>query len=93
VRREDWEDAKTAGMRERMMEAISRLSAVWKKERAEREEARKNDAAGPTEVLDSSDDEVDIVDVTPTVVTEKGKGKGKGKGSPVKKKAARIRSG
>lgn len=93
VRRDDWNDAKTAGMRERLMHEITKLSAVWKKDRAEREEAKKSEV-GPTEVVDSSDDEVDIVDVTP-IVPEKGKGKGKGKGksSPAKGKAARIRSG
>jgi hypothetical protein len=75
-------------MRERMVDEITTLSTVWKKERAEREEAKKSEA-GPMEIVDSSDDEVDIVDVTPAV---EGKGKGKGKSSPVRGKAARIRS-
>jgi hypothetical protein len=79
-------------MRERLMDEIMKLSTVWKKERAEREEAKKQSEIRPTEVVDSSDDEVDIVDVTPAV-PEKEKGKGKGKSSPVKGKAARIRSG
>ena len=92
VRREDWDDAKTVGMRERMAGKISKLSIVWKRERAEREEAKKGEA-GPTEIVASSDDEVDIVEVTPAVDKGKGKGKGKSKNSPVRKKAARIRSG
>jgi hypothetical protein len=81
-------------MREKMMEEITNLSIVWKKERAEKEEAKKSEEAGPVEVVDSSDGEVDIVDVTPAI-PEKGKGKGtrKGKNSPVKGKAARLRSG
>jgi len=83
---------KTKGMRDRMADEILKLSMVWKKERAEREEAKKSEA-GPTVIVASSDDEVDIVDVTPAVeVKGKGKGKGKSKSSPVKGKAARIQS-
>jgi hypothetical protein len=67
-----------------MVDEITTLSMAWRKARAERNKAKKSEA-GPTEVLDSSDDEVDIVDVTPAL-PEIGKGKGKGK-------AARIRAG
>jgi hypothetical protein len=80
-----------AGMRETMMEEITKLSIVWKKERAGKEEAKKIEEAGPVEVVDSSGSEVDIVDVTPAI--GKGKGNRKRKISPVKGKAARLRSG
>jgi hypothetical protein len=79
-------------MRGRMAGEISKLSVVWKRERAEREEAKKGEAR-PTEIVASSDDEVDIVEMTPAMDKGKGKGKSKSKNSPVRKNPARMRLG
>lgn len=82
TRQDDWKGELTGDMRERLARDIDQLSGEWKKDRAAKEEAKRKEAAegtGAMEVLESSDDEVDIVETTravPAVPTKKG-GKGK----------------
>jgi hypothetical protein len=74
-------------MRNKMAEDIMKLSVEWKKAK---EEARKKEggtAANVVEVVESSDDEVDIVEHTPA--SGKGKGKGRGGGSAAKRGPAK----
>ncbi|KAF8073873.1 hypothetical protein FPV67DRAFT_772567 [Lyophyllum atratum] len=93
TRQDDWKGEMTGDMRERLGRDIERLAVDWKKDRAAREEAKRKEApegAGAIEVLESSDDEVDIVETTPAVSSETTKKGGKGK-APTKGKAMRHR--
>lgn len=85
MRQKDWHDAKTADMRERLKLDIQNLSIEWKQDRAAKEEARRKEVAegmDVVEIVESSDDEVDIVETTPPVVAVPEK-MVKGKGKPV----------
>lgn len=79
VRREDWDDAKTTDMRDRLAKEITELSIAWKKDRAEKQAkkgAETSDSLAVQEVA-SSDSDVDIISATTTQTPAKGKGKGK----------------
>ncbi|KAF9468622.1 hypothetical protein BDZ94DRAFT_683530 [Collybia nuda] len=87
TRREDWEESKIADMRENMANDIRRLSVEWKKAK---EEARRKEAnANTVEVIESTDDEVDIVETISAPGKEKGKGKRSG--APKRGPARRLR--
>ncbi|KAG5654258.1 hypothetical protein H0H81_005501 [Sphagnurus paluster] len=76
ARQDDWNAARTVNMRERLAEEIKELSALWKQNRAAREEAKRQELSegNVIEVVESSDDEVDIVETIPVVpVAHKGK--------------------
>lgn len=69
-------------MRERIRAEIEKLSAEWRKDRAQKEEAKRLKAAegGPSsKVLELSDDEVDIVETTPASTSSEAKKRGKRK--------------
>ncbi|KAK7048538.1 hypothetical protein R3P38DRAFT_2606333 [Favolaschia claudopus] len=55
----DWKQDETKTLRESLAERIGKLSSEWKKSRAEQQKKQEDS------VLDSSDDDVDIVDTTP----------------------------
>ncbi|KAG6841694.1 hypothetical protein C0991_007964 [Blastosporella zonata] len=82
IRLEDWKGERTGDMRERLRGDIDELSVVWKA--AKEEEKRKEAAEGPSiEVIESSDDEVDILETTPAPMSVKATKKG-GKRKPNK---------
>ncbi|KAG5646528.1 hypothetical protein DXG03_003295 [Asterophora parasitica] len=93
-RQDDWKAELTGNMRERLAHEIKQLSVEWRHERAAKEEAKRKEAAegtGPIEVVESSDDEVDIVETIPAVkTTSTGKKGAKGK-APVRGNAMRVR--
>jgi hypothetical protein len=93
-RQADWDDASVAGIREKLAGRIEELSVGWKKERAAKEEVRRQGALegnGDAEVVESSDDEIDIVeDITPVPVNGKAKAK-VGRGGKANGKANRMR--
>lgn len=74
-------------MREDMANDILKLSAEWKK--AKEEARKKEEGTNVFEVIESTDDEVDIVET----VSAPGKGRGKGKGAAAPKRgpANRLR--
>ncbi|KAG6813577.1 hypothetical protein H0H92_009621 [Tricholoma furcatifolium] len=85
TRHEDWKGELTGDMRERLRADIDKLSVEWKKDRAAKEEAKRlEESAGcpSVEVIESSDDDVDIVETrlpTPTPGATTGKKSGKRK--------------
>ncbi|KAF9013421.1 hypothetical protein BDQ17DRAFT_1271073 [Cyathus striatus] len=80
-RQQVWNDHEVADIRAVLSDQIQQLSAEWKKERAAKE-ARKESKADP-ETVESSDDEIDIVETT---IPTRSKGP-----TPRKKAAARLR--
>ncbi|KAG6916326.1 hypothetical protein DXG01_007376 [Tephrocybe rancida] len=67
TRQDDWKGDLTGDMRERIRKDIDGLSVDWKKDRAAKEEARRKEAGEEPsiELIESSDDEIDIVETTP----------------------------
>ena len=85
-------------MRDKLARDITSLSTEWRREREERKQAkRKDEQEGQevTQIVESSDDEIDIVEHAPAVGSEKkGVAKGmKGKGTAVtaRGKVLRVR--
>ncbi|KAH0586387.1 hypothetical protein H2248_007625 [Termitomyces sp. 'cryptogamus'] len=87
TRKDDWKYEQTVDMRERFRADIEKLSAEWKKDRAQKEEVKRKEAAegGPSiQTIESSDDEIDIVETTPAPASGKAKKKGGRRKSPKK---------
>ncbi|KAG6903153.1 hypothetical protein C0995_004700 [Termitomyces sp. Mi166 len=95
TRKNDWKYERTVDMRERFRTDIEKLSVEWKKDRAEKEEAKRKEAAegGPSiEVIESSDDEIDIVETTtPALASGKTKKKGGRRKLPKKDPVMRLK--
>ncbi|TFK40643.1 hypothetical protein BDQ12DRAFT_462220 [Crucibulum laeve] len=80
-----WHDDQIASIRENLNTRIRELSVEWKKERVAKEEVKKKEAqeAKPdAELVESSDDDIDIVEMTPPP------GKNKSKPLPKRKTIA-----
>lgn len=94
TRRSDWKHEETVDSRGRFRAEIEKLSVEWKRDRAEKEEAKRREVAegGPSiQVPESSDDEIDIVETTPAPVSSKGKKRGKRKLSKKNSDVMRLR--
>ncbi|KAG6878500.1 hypothetical protein C0993_005429 [Termitomyces sp. T159_Od127] len=82
TRKGDWKYKQAVDMRDRFRAEIEKLSAEWRKDRAEKEEAKRREAAegGPSiKISESSDDEINIVESTSTPASNKTKKRGKRK--------------
>lgn len=70
TRKKDWHDTKTADMREKLKRDIQDLSADWRRDQAAKEEAKEvAEGTDVAEMVESSGDEVDIVETTLLAVT------------------------
>jgi len=100
-RQTNWDEASVGSLRAKLAAKVVELSEQWKRDRAAKEEQKKDISEGKEpDRVESSDDDVDIVEVPdePFMPVSKGKGKGKGKAPhskakapPSQSKAARVR--